>query len=252
MRLFKRSTPAPPEPKLTHSVRDYRKLVQHHLRENPDDRTFALARSIGAENMDDFRRQGDGHVAVLKHHGLLDAMSLYDLGAGCGRTAQALQRSGWKGEYLGADVVPELLGELERQCPTYATVIELDQAIAAPSSSIDMICVWSVFSHLHPPETYLFIRDAYRALKPGGKLLFTFLEMEEPEHERVWEAVQRHVQAAVPAEQLDTFLHRDWIRRYARDAGFEPPQFTDGTDTTNHPELWQALAVLTKPERKDG
>ncbi|MEL6541552.1 MAG: class I SAM-dependent methyltransferase [Pseudomonadota bacterium] len=251
MKFFKRSS-TPREPKLTHSVRDYRKLVQHHLRENPDDRTFALARSIGAESMEGFRRQGDGHVAVLKHHGLVDGMSVYDLGAGCGRTAQALQRSGWKGSYIGADVVPELLEEIERQCPGYATVIELDQAIAAPSRSLDLVCAWSVFTHLTPPETYLFIRDVFRTLKPGGKLLFTFLEMEEPEHNRVWEAVQRHVQAAVPPEQLDTFLHRDWIRRYARDAGFEDPLFTDGMDRSNHPELWQALAVLKKPERKDG
>lgn len=235
------------EPRLTHSVRDYRALVRHHLRENPEDRTLALAKSIGAEDMPNFHRQGDGHVAVLKHHGLADGMSVYDLGAGCGRTAQALQRSGWKGEYMGADVVPELLEELERQCPGYETVIKLDQSIAAPSRSLDMICAWSVFTHLHPPEIYLFIRDAHRALKPGGKLLFSFLEMEEPAHDRVWQAVQGHVQAAIPAEQLDTFLHRDWIARYARDARFEAPLFTDGMDNSNHPELWQALAVLRKP-----
>ncbi|MEM7690455.1 MAG: class I SAM-dependent methyltransferase [Pseudomonadota bacterium] len=235
------------EPKLTHSVRDYRALVQHHLRENPEDATFALAKSIGAPDMTTFHRQGDGHVAVLKHHGLADRMTVYDLGAGCGRTAQALQRSGWKGEYTGADVVTELLEELERQCPTYETIIELDQAIAAASGVTDMICAWSVFTHLYPPEIYLFIRDAHRALKPGSKLLFSFLEMEEPAHDRVWRAVQEHVQAAIPAEQLDTFLHRDWIRRYARDAGFEEPQFTDGMDNTHHPELWQALAVLRKP-----
>jgi len=233
--------------KLTHSVRDYRTLVQHHLRENPEDRTLALAQSIGADSLEDFVRQGDDHVTVMRHHGLRDGMSVYDLGAGCGRTAQALQRSGWTGAYTGADVVPELLEEIERQCPGYETVIELDQSLASPSRTLDMVCAWSVFTHLHPPEIYLFIRDAHRCLKPGGTLMFTFLEMEEPEHERVWHAVQRHVQSAVPAEQLDTFLHRDWIHRYARDAGFEEPRFTDGTDSSNHPELWQSLAVLRKP-----
>jgi 3-phenylpropionate/cinnamic acid dioxygenase small subunit len=50
------------------------------------------------------------------------------------------------------------------------------------------------------------------------------------------------------AEQLDTFLHRDWITRFARDAGFSVPQFTDGSDDRNHPQLWQALAVMEKPD----
>ncbi|MEO6091865.1 MAG: hypothetical protein ABIT04_06300 [Novosphingobium sp.] len=63
----------------------------------PQDRSLALAQAIGAENMVTFASQGDGHVAVLGHHGLIDGMNIYDLGCGCGRTAQALTRSGWKG-----------------------------------------------------------------------------------------------------------------------------------------------------------
>ncbi|MEO0689559.1 MAG: class I SAM-dependent methyltransferase [Pseudomonadota bacterium] len=245
MKLFKSRDKH--KPRLSHSVRDYRALVRDHLSQNPDDRTFALAKSIGAQSMDAFHRQGDGHVAVLKHYGLTDGMSVYDLGAGCGRTAQALQRSGWTGSYIGADVVPELLEEIERTCPGYATTIELLQRIDAPDASLDMVYAWSVFTHLHPPETFLFIRDAHRALKPGGTLLFSFLEMEEPEHERIWNNVLTHVQNTQAVEQLDAFLHRDWIRRFARDANYEKPQFTDGTDSSKHPAFWQSLAILRKP-----
>jgi hypothetical protein len=46
---------------------------------------------------------------------------------------------------------------------------------------------------------------------------------------------------------LDPFLHRDWIRFWARDIGFEDVTFTDGTDFSHHPAFWQALVAMTKP-----
>jgi hypothetical protein len=43
-----------------------------------------------------------------------------------------------------------------------------------------------------------------------------------------------HLRTGHPAEHLDAFLHRDWIRRFARGAGFGAPRFTDGQDGTDH------------------
>lgn len=246
MKLF-RSRAKPRQSSLSHSVRDYQALVQMHLRRNPGNPRLALANAIGAETMETFAAQGDAHVAVLRHHGLADGMSIYDLGCGCGRTAQALRRDGWEGHYIGADVVPELLAELERQCPGYRAVLNTRMTIEAENAALDMVYNWSVFTHLFPGESYLYLVDAFRALKPGGKLLFSFLELEEPAHDRIWESKLNRLRTGREDEQLDTFLHRDWIRRFARDAGFEPPAFTDGTDGTHHPQFWQALAVMRKP-----
>ena len=233
--------------KLSHSVRDYQALVRMHLRRRPEDRRLALANAIGAETMETFRAQGDVHVAVLRHHGLVDGMSIYDLGCGCGRTAQALVRSGWEGQYTGADVVPELLEELRRQCPGYRAVLNTERTVDAPDGSLDLLFNWSVFTHLYPAESYLYMVDAFRALKPGGKLLFSFLELEEPAHDRVWHAEVERRRKGHEREQLDAFLHRDWIRRFARDAGFGEPRFTGGTDAAHHPPFWQAIAVMEKP-----
>lgn len=246
MKLF-RPRQSKQERKLSHSVRDYQALVRMHLRRRPEDRRLALANAIGAETMENFRAQGDAHVAVLRHHGLVDGMSIYDLGCGCGRTAQALARSGWQGQYAGADVVPELLEELHRQCPDYRVVLRYERTIDAADASLDIIFNWSVFTHLYPGESYLYMLDAFRALKPGGKLLFSFLELEEPAHDRIWLAELERRRQGEEREQLDAFLHRDWIRRFARDAGFGEPRFTDGTDGTHHPQFWQAIAVMEKP-----
>lgn len=231
----------------SHSVRDYRALVRAKLKSLPDNPALALAQAIGAPTMADFVSIGDGHVAVLRHHGLVDGMAIYDLGCGCGRTAQALVRHGWQGNYTGADVVQELIDELTRQCPGYDVLLNVTPAIVSPDASLDMVFHWSVFTHLYPGESYLYTVDAFRALKAGGKMIFSFLEIEDPEHDRVWNANLDHLRTGHPAEHLDAFLHRDWIRRFARDAGFAEPRFTDGQDSTDHPPFWQSLAVLEKP-----
>jgi len=231
----------------SHSVRDYRALVRAKLKSLPDNPSLALAQAIGAPTMADFISIGDGPVAVLRHHGLVDGMSVYDLGCGCGRTAQALCRAGWQGDYTGADVVEELIDELARQCPGYDVLLNVTSRIVAPDASLDMVFHWSVFTHLYPGESYLYTADAFRALKPGGKMIFSFLELEELAHDRVWNANLDHLRTGHPAEHLDAFLHRDWIRRFARDVGFAEPRFTDGLDDSYHPAFWQSLAILVKP-----
>ena len=231
----------------SHSVKDYRRIVRRKLRRMPNDRALALAQAIGSDTMEGFVMQGDAQVSVLRHHGLTDGMTVYDLGCGCGRTAQALHRSGWQGRYTGADVVRELLDELKLQCPGYETVLNTSPKIVASDASLDVVFHWSVFTHLYPAESYLYVLDSFRALRPGGKLVFSFLEMEDPAHDRVWQNNLTHLRRGDAAQQLDAFLHRDWIARFARDAGFLPPQFTNGSDDSNHPAVWQAVAVLQKP-----
>lgn len=233
--------------KSSHSIRDYQQLVRNWMRRLPDDRTLALARAIGASSMEEFVAQGDGHVAVLRHYGLRDGMAVYDLGCGCGRTAQALRRTGWTGTYCGADVVPEFLAELSRQCPGYRTILNYSPSIVASDASLDLVFHWSVFTHLFPTEIFLYMEDAFRALRPGGKMIFSFMEFEDPAHDVIWEAALHALRHGGSAEHLETFLHRDWLRRFARDAGFSTPQFTDGADSTHHPPFWQSLAVMTKP-----
>lgn len=230
-----------------HSIRSYKQLIRERLRDHPQDRRLALARSVGAVSMEAFFSQGDGHVAVLKHHGLTDGMSIYDLGCGCGRTAQALQRAGWKGRYIGADIVEELVDELKSQCSGYTALVHRQLTIAAPDESIDMIFHWSVFTHLYPEECFLYMRDSLRALKPNGKLIFSFLEFEDPAHHRVFYTRTKMMERGEQPEPLDTFLHRDWIRFFAQELGFSDVEFTDGADGSKHPPFWQALASMKKP-----
>lgn len=229
------------------SAKAYGKALQNRLREHPHNRPLAFAQAIGAETIELFAEQGDGHVAVLRHHGLVDAMAIYDLGCGSGRTAQALQRAGWQGSYVGADIVPGLVQEMRRSCPGYVGKVHLDPSIDADDASLDMVFHWSVFTHISVEECFLYMQDTFRALKPGGKLIFSFLEIGHVPHEQVFDSRVARRARGKQLALLDTFLHPDWIRHWAARIGFEPPAFTSGKDGTHHPPFWQSLVAMRKP-----
>ncbi|MBZ9647035.1 class I SAM-dependent methyltransferase [Sphingobium sp. 3R8] len=229
------------------STTAYTRYLNSRLKARKGDRELAFAEAIGATSMELFREQGDGHVRVLKHHGLADGMAVFDLGCGCGRTAQALQRNGWSGTYTGTDVVDGLIGELREKCPTYEAYVHRQPTIRAASGTIDMLYHWSVFTHLSVEECFLYMEDSFRALKPGGKLIFSFLEINEPLHGVVFDNRVETLRRGNQNPLLDTFLHRDWITLWAKRIGFTSPRFTDGDDDTQHGAFWQTLVAMEKP-----
>ena len=230
-----------------HPVTAYERHLRQALRRHPKDRDLAFADAIGSQSVELFIQQGDGQVAALKHYGLEDGMAIYDLGCGCGRTAQALFRSGWQGSYMGADVVKGLITELKRKCPGFEAVVHRRPTIVAEDNSLDLVFHWSVFTHITPEDCFLYLEDTFRALKPGRKLVFSFLEMTDPHHYAVFESRLRRLRNRKSLHLPDTFLHRDWISLWADKIGFVDVAFADGDDDTNHPPIWQAVASMMKP-----
>ncbi|CAN5334163.1 hypothetical protein BH10PSE13_BH10PSE13_06310 [soil metagenome] len=229
-----------------HSFQNYEKLVDKLLRELPEDQ--AMARVAGCYSTEDFRISGDAQLAVLRHHGLQDGMTIYDVGCGSGRTASALYRSGWQGAYIGHDIVARLADYLSRTCPGYKAFGHRENSLLAKDSSVDIIFHWSVFTHLFIEECHNYMTDMHRALKPGGKLVFSFLETEDTNHvEQIFRPRLKAFRQRAALVHLDTFLHRGQIETIARDIGFGDVAFTDGMDATHHPAFWQSLVVMTKP-----
>jgi SAM-dependent methyltransferase len=224
----------------------YERHLRSKLRLHREDRDLAFADAIGSESVRWFNKQGDGQVAVLRHHGLQDGMCVYDLGCGCGRTAQALQRAGWKGRYIGADIVPGFVSELKRKCPGFEAHVHRKPTILADDESVDILFHWSVFTHISPEHCFLYLEDSFRALKAGGKLVFSFLEMIDSEHYRTFENRIERLRSNKQLHLLDTFLHREWICLWAGKIGFGDVRFTSGQDAAEHPKTWQTVAAMVK------
>ncbi|WP_404714297.1 methyltransferase domain-containing protein [Sphingomonas sp. MMS24-J13] len=146
----------------------------------------------------------------------------------------------------GTDIIPGFIEELTAKCPSYEAHVHTAPTIRAENQSLDMLYHWSVFTHIPPEECFLYMEDSYRALKPGGKMVFSFLEFADPQHwPNFMHRVQR-IKKGKPLNLLDTFLHRDWIALWAEQIGFSRMAFTDGADGTNHPPFWQTLVSMTK------
>jgi SAM-dependent methyltransferase len=229
------------------SAAAYERHLRSKLRLHRKDRELAFAEAIGSESLRLFKDQGDAQVTVLQHHGLKDGMSVYDLGCGCGRTAQALQRADWHGRYTGADIVESFVSELKRNCPGFEAHVHREPTIVADDGSLDMVFHWSVFTHIPPEECFLYLEDIFRALKPGGKLVFSFLELTEPFHYSIFQSRLDRLRRKKKLLLLDTFLHRDWIALWVDRIGFSDVRFTSGHDHSEHPQMWQSVAVMVKP-----
>ncbi len=199
-------------------------VVSTLLRAHPEDE--AMARAVGGE----YERFGVLEHAVLREHaGLTPSSSVIDVGCGSGRLAVQLARHPTL-DYLGIDIVPALLDYARRRAarPDFR-FINVDRiGIPGADDSTDIVCFFSVLTHLLHEESFVYLREAHRVLKPGGRVVFSFLEYETPIGWTVFEANLDWVRTRVTASQINVFIPRSVIRNWARRLGFRIELMRDG------------------------
>lgn len=216
---------------------DYRRTVlwQRLLK---GDSANAYETAIGGS----FAAIGARQLDVLREHGLRDDSSIIDVGCGAGRlAAQLAPLPGIS--YLGTDVVPELLQHARAAVnrPDWRFEMIDRTRIPAPDGMADMCVFFSVFTHLTEDICLTYLAEAKRVLKPGGAVVFSFLDPGLPAH----------------ARSLSTGLLHRLARRtvYARNEGHAPERLHGWAQQSGfevriiaspHP-LGQSLAVFGKP-----
>ena len=216
-----------------HFVRDYRRVVANFVATRPLDEAMDLA--VGGGGYD---ANGKIECEALAAIGLQPGHSVIDIGCGSGRlSTQLSQRYGTKIGYLGIDVVPELLAYARSKAsPNYRFEVTRGLSIPSSDASADFVVAFSVFTHLKHRETKAYLREARRVLRPGAKVLFSFLEL--PRHRR--EFIYTIAVTVLRRRKVQNhFLSRRRIRWWAREIGFQ-------VETIGPHPVGQSVAVLRR------
>ncbi len=184
---------------------------------------------------------------MLKHYGLAEDGYLVDVGCGSGRLAAPLQAF-LKGRYLGIDIVAELVAHARSVTERANWRFEIAHSLTIPEAtgSVDMVCFFSVLTHLLHEQSYIYLEEAKRVLKPGGRIVFSFLEFAMDFHWTVFEATVED-ERSNGQHPLNVFFERAAIAAWAKRLDLSIVEIRDGSDAfvpLPHPPTLQDGRVM--------
>lgn len=124
------------------------------------------------------RRRFFGPDRVLRALGDIRALSVLEVGVGAGVVAEALARSaGRDGEFLGIDIQPAAVAMTRARLRDVACrwAIQAGDArkLPWPAARVDRLVMVAMLGEIPPPDRPAALREAYRVLKPSGRLVVT-------------------------------------------------------------------------------
>lgn len=133
---------------------------------------------------------GDAHVTgyneleTLRNQKDLKGTSIVDVGCGIGRLTKYLLSES-VAEYLGIDIIPEILQDAISAAqghPEFQFAIGENLKIPRSAKSADIVCGFSLITHLLDEEIFECFVEARRVLRSDGVGIFSFLDFENPQH----------------------------------------------------------------------
>jgi arsenite methyltransferase len=179
--------------------------------------------------------------------------TVVDLGSGAGFDALlSAEKLGPEGRFIGVDMTPEMLERARTNAVNagHARTVEfregLIENLPVASESVDVV-ISNCVINLSPDKAQVF-REAYRILKPGGRLAVSDIVLSQPLPEQIAKMAASWIACVGGASTEEEYLG------YMRDAGFENIEYTRKpagpllTPNLQDP-LWKAAVELIGEKR---
>lgn len=120
------------------------------------------------------------------------------------------------------------------------------EILKAADRSADMVSAFSLFTHLLQSETFIYLEECVRILKPGGRIVFSILEFAEPTHWAIFERTRNNARNA-GGDHLDMFMERSAIDIWAAKLGLSVERYlAPSWKTEVGHALGQSVVILRK------
>jgi arsenite methyltransferase len=176
---------------------------------------------------------------------LRDGETLVDLGSGAGFDCfLAARQVGDSGRVIGVDMTPEMLDKARQNARKggYANVEfrlgEIENLPVADSTA--NIIISNCVINLSPDKGRVF-QEAFRVLKPGGRLMVSDIVLLKPLPAALKESIEAYIGCVSGADMKEDYLHA------ITEAGFQDVRIIDETlfpiqDLVSHPAAKDVLA----------
>jgi SAM-dependent methyltransferase len=188
----------------------------------PFNKDRAMQQAVGGE----YEAIGKLEFQLLMQYGLKEDDYVVDIGCGSGRLAKPLATY-LKGKYLGTDIVPDFVDYAANLLnrPNWRFEVVDDFVVPEADDSVDFVCFFSVLTHLLHEQSYVYLQEAQRVLKTGGKIIFSFLDFRIPSH---WNVFEKTAAPSILTRPLNVFISRDAIDAWAAHLGLRVAAIHDG------------------------